>query len=162
MYLQRLLRTLQVIPQSPKQQPSTMPYLSNNKPEDFDKYFKESEFNIDGVTVYDKMDPLMIYLLVQLRKNTGLPIVPTSTDRSPEKNKAVGGSKYSRHLKGQAVDFICDNSSDRAIFVREALLLGLTVGVMKTALHVDMRAYDNSKRKLNPDKVILFHYYGRY
>ena len=139
-----------------------MPSLSNNKPKDFDKYFKESEFKMDNEIVYDKMDPLMIWLLVQLRKNTGLPMVLTSTYRSPAKNAAVGGSKFSRHLKGQAIDFICDNSSDRAIFIREALLLGLTVGVMKNALHIDMRAYDNPNRKFNPDKLILFHYYGRY
>ena len=136
-----------------------MPYLSNVKPKDFDKYFKESEFHIDGVTVYNKMDPLMIYLLVQLRKNANIPMRLTSTYRSPEKNKAVGGSSKSRHLKGQAIDFVVNNSRDRAVFIREALLLGLTVGVMKNAIHIDMRAYDNPQRKLEEDRVIVFHYY---
>jgi zinc D-Ala-D-Ala carboxypeptidase len=35
------------------------------------------------------------------------PVIVTSGYRSPEVNKAVGGSIYSEHMIGSAVDFIC-------------------------------------------------------
>lgn len=35
------------------------------------------------------------------------PILVTSGYRSPEVNRAVGGARFSEHLTGSAVDFIC-------------------------------------------------------
>ncbi len=37
----------------------------------------------------------------------GRPIIVTSGYRSPEVNRAVGGSRHSEHMTGSAVDFIC-------------------------------------------------------
>lgn len=45
-------------------------------------------------------------LLQPLRERIGKPFTITSGYRSPELNKAVGGSKTSQHNKGQAVDFV--------------------------------------------------------
>lgn len=42
----------------------------------------------------------------EVRKLLGTPILISSGYRSPEVNKAVGGSKNSQHTQGQAVDFI--------------------------------------------------------
>ncbi len=47
-------------------------------------------------------------LLEQVRALLGAkPIVVTSGYRSPEVNRAVGGSTHSEHMTGSAADFIC-------------------------------------------------------
>lgn len=140
-------------------------YLSNSnfrKPTtaDLQGLFVKDEFLMDSEVVFDKMHPLMIYLLVQLRKRTGIPMILNSTYRSPEKNRRVGGARNSRHLKGQAVDFRVNSSKDRATFIKEALNLGLSVGVMRNALHVDIRAFDTPGIKFDESKQVVFHYYN--
>lgn len=42
-----------------------------------------------------------------LREHFGVPIRINSFFRSPELNKAIGGSKTSQHCKGQAIDMSC-------------------------------------------------------
>jgi len=37
----------------------------------------------------------------------GKPVLVSSAYRSPELNKAIGGSKNSQHMSGEAVDFTC-------------------------------------------------------
>ena len=53
-------------------------------------------------------------LLQPLRDAFGSPIKITSGYRSVEVNKAVGGSKYSQHTKGEAVDIVTNDN--KAIF----------------------------------------------
>lgn len=45
--------------------------------------------------------------LEAIRIRLGAPIIVSSGYRSPDLNKAVGGSKTSAHMDGDAVDFIC-------------------------------------------------------
>lgn len=52
-------------------------------------------------------------VLDPLREEYGRPIIVTSGYRSPKLNKLVGGTKYSAHLDGRAVDILS------AGFVRE-------------------------------------------
>ena len=53
------------------------------------------------------------------------------------------------HLKGRAVDIIVTQADTRAKVIRAALELGLSVGVMRDALHLD-----------NREGQIVFHYYN--
>lgn len=46
-------------------------------------------------------------MLEDVRRLLGKPITISSGYRSPELNKAIGGSASSQHCKGQAADFIC-------------------------------------------------------
>lgn len=43
----------------------------------------------------------------RVREILGNPIIVTSGYRSPLVNKIVGGSPYSAHMSGHAVDFVC-------------------------------------------------------
>lgn len=114
------------------------------------RYFKPQEFKMDGVVVFDKMDPGFLKKLDECRHQSGVSMSPSSSFRTPEKNKAVGGSFYSLHLLGRAVDVPVSNGSDRCKIVRAALSLGLSVGIMENAIHLDDR-----------EDQILFHYYGK-
>lgn len=45
--------------------------------------------------------------LERIRLLLGAPIIITSGYRCPELNEAVGGSKFSQHMAGEAADIIC-------------------------------------------------------
>jgi uncharacterized protein YcbK (DUF882 family) len=109
--------------------------------------FKEKEFVMGGVNVFNLMCPTFLNKLDQLRDLVREPLIITSSYRSEEYNKAIGGSPKSQHLIGNAVDLSCTNSTLRHKIVMEATSLGLSVGINDTFVHVD-----------NRDKPILFLY----
>ena len=115
------------------------------------RYFTPEEFHIDGTGVIDKMNGEFLTKLDEFRHRLGEAVKITSSYRSPEKNAAVGGVKNSFHMLGRAVDIVCPTSQYRAKALKVALEMGLTVGIMNTALHLDDRA-----------EQIVFHYYTRY
>lgn len=112
------------------------------------KHFSPSEFTMDGKVVFDKMDTAFLALLDQCRELAGVPFIISSCYRTPSKNRKVGGSVGSLHLKGRAVDVICTMGETRAKIMKAAMELGLSVGVMPNALHLDDR-----------EDQIVFHYY---
>jgi uncharacterized protein YcbK (DUF882 family) len=114
-------------------------------------FFKPAEFNLDGVPVIDKMNSAFLLIIVELRRRCGFPFVLNSTWRSAEKNRKVGGAKDSMHLKGRAVDIAVGNGTQRAILLKMALEMGLSVGIMVNAVHVD-----------NREDQTAFHYYDKY
>lgn len=115
------------------------------------KYFKESEFLMDGSQVFDKMDADFLKALDFVRESADVPFKINSSYRSPAKNRAVGGSPGSMHLLGRAVDIEARTGEIRAKIVDAALAYGLTVGIMENAIHID-----------NRENQILFHYYAKY
>jgi len=105
------------------------------------RYFTRDEFVMGGENVFDKMDGIFLETLDELRHMVGEPLRITSSYRSPAYNKGIGGAPKSMHLQGRAVDISCTNSHSRMIILKEALNLGLTVGVAGTFLHIDDRDY---------------------
>ena len=102
-------------------------------------HFKHYEFMMGNKNVYDKMDSNLLALLEVLRDNVGQALTITSSYRSPEYNKSIGGASRSQHLTGNAVDLSCKNGILRSKIVFQALKLGLTVGVAKSFIHIDNR-----------------------
>ena len=92
-----------------------------------------------GLVVFDKMDPDFLERLDALRDMYGKPMVITSSWRSPHYNRSINGAPRSKHLEGIAVDIACTNGHDRLEIVDTALMLGFTIGVGKTFLHLDTR-----------------------
>lgn len=115
------------------------------------RYFNPEEFTMDGKTVFQQMDAGFLSLLDECRHIAGVSFKITSSFRTKAKNKAVGGSPNSMHLFGRAVDIVAADGVTRMKIARAALSLGLTVGVMENAVHLD-----------NRDEQILFHYYAKY
>jgi len=103
------------------------------------KYFSETEFVMGDEVVFDMMDADLLERLDALREAVNEPLYITSSYRDEDYNNAVGGSSTSMHLKGRAVDLACNNGTLRGKIVKNALNLGLTVGVAKTFVHVDNR-----------------------
>jgi uncharacterized protein YcbK (DUF882 family) len=101
-----------------------------------------------GRDVSDHMNPEFLIKLDTCRDMCGFPFVVTSSYRSPEDNRRVGGSPGSMHLKGRAVDIRVSDGAMRWAVVKAAISLGLSVGVMRDALHLDDR-----------EGPIVFHYY---
>ena len=117
------------------------------------EFFSPHEFIMGGKPVFDKMNADFLIKIDQLRRVLGKPINILSSYRDPVYNKKIGGVKRSFHLLGRAVDIKCLTSQYRAKVIKHALNLGLTVGVMRTALHIDNRNVEDQK---------VFHYYPRY
>ena len=102
-------------------------------------FFKESEFKMGGERVFDKMDKDFLVKLDELRGYVGQPLIITSSYRSLEYNKAIGGAKRSMHMKGKAVDVVCLEGKFRRDIVHNALKLGLTCGIASNFIHLDDR-----------------------
>lgn len=64
------------------------------------------------------IDDLVTNVLDRLRSEWGRPIIVTSGYRCKELNAAVGGARYSQHLKGQAADIVSDDFEAFRRFVR--------------------------------------------
>ena len=60
-------------------------------------------------------------VLDPVRRNFGVPFSPSSGFRSPELNKAIGGSQYSQHLEGKAADIEIPgvNNLTLAVWIRD-------------------------------------------
>ena len=59
--------------------------------------------------VMEHLDDLVTNVLDRLRGEWGRPIIVTSGYRCKELNAAVGGTRNSQHLKGQAADIVSDD-----------------------------------------------------
>lgn len=114
------------------------------------RYFKPSDFKMDGQDVSGFMNQDFLIKLDTCRHLAGVPFVVTSSYRTIQKNKSVGGAPNSMHLHGRAVDIVCTDGATRYKIVQAALSLGLSVGIMERAIHIDDR-----------DTPTLFHYYSR-
>lgn len=113
------------------------------------KYFGKHEFIMHSQNVYNKMSMWFLKKLDKLRHEFGLPMVLSSSYRSPSYNDVVGGKPKSMHLKGRAVDIDASRYSgaQKAKLVKLALEMGFSVGVSKDMIHLDDR-----------DNQILFGY----
>lgn len=102
-------------------------------------YFDESEFVCNGEPCFEKMDKHFISQLDRARSFTTTPFTITSSWRSKEHNKKVGGSSTSSHLKGLACDISAKTSSDKYNIIRALLRANFTrIGIAKTFIHVDL------------------------
>ena len=111
------------------------------------------------------MNVLLLTAWAHWRERRGSAIHIESGYRCPKHNRAVGGSKNSRHLFGMALDISKVEGSNRALGFMDPDLLGELmacgfngIGRSKTQLHVDVRdrAYfwrylDDGKRMHDAD-----------
>ncbi len=91
------------------------------------KYFEESEFN-----EFNKMDPVLLAMLDDLREEYGYPIKLTSTYRSPDHPIEAKKSKPGEHAYGAAVDIACVGGEATFKLVKAAIEIGFTrIGISR-------------------------------
>lgn len=71
------------------------------------------------------------------------PIKINSWYRDPASNRAVGGAKYSRHMSGDAVDFVVTGVSPYTVYARLNSWWGSRGGLASSSIftHIDARGY---------------------
>lgn len=91
------------------------------------KYFEESEFS-----EFDKMNPVLLTMLDDLREEYGYPIKLTSTYRSPDHPIEAKKSKPGEHAYGAAVDIACVGGEATFKLVKAAIEVGFTrIGISR-------------------------------
>ena len=71
--------------------------------------------NTPSPDVVANLERLAKTILQPARELLGRPMIVTSGYRSPEVNRAVGGSTHSQHMMGQAADFIVPGMTAREV-----------------------------------------------
>lgn len=97
------------------------------------------------------IDPKLMKVMVAVREEFGPVIIKRFPEdvqshaacRCPKRNKEVGGSKTSYHMKGMAIDFHCTEEPDNekiANWIDENCLHGEGgIGIYTSFIHVDTR-----------------------
>jgi uncharacterized protein YcbK (DUF882 family) len=103
------------------------------------KYFKVEDFECKE-TGENEISVAFIHALDQLRAACGFPFIVNSGYRSKEhsveKRKPNGGGT---HTRGIAADIRVSGGAQRMAIVKHASAMGMSVGVAKTFVHVDIR-----------------------
>lgn len=106
------------------------------------KNFKVKEFACS-----DGSDPVfiaaeLVEVLQKIRTHFGKSVTITSAYRTPAKNKAVGGTKYSQHLYGMAADIKVSGVSPKKVAAYAEKLLPKSggIGTYSTFTHIDVRS----------------------
>ncbi|TLD84250.1 D-Ala-D-Ala carboxypeptidase family metallohydrolase [Helicobacter trogontum] len=81
-------------------------------------YFQEKEFRCKCCGKLPKGMPPdeLVDVLVEIREHFGKPLIINSPYRCPENNKRNNGASRSRHLVGDAVDFIIKDVPTKEVF----------------------------------------------
>ena len=114
-------------------------------------YFSLDEFKCKcgkGCLPPQGIDPQLIAVLNEARKDAGTPIYITSGYRCPDHNRACGGATKSYHMTGKAADVYSDDFDVhqlkailKAAMVRLGVQGGLQEYVEQEFVHVDTRGY---------------------
>lgn len=107
-------------------------------------FFKPEEFSCncnydDCIESENFMDERFLELIFKIRASTDIPMVITSAYRCNRHNRQVGGVKNSYHTKGLAIDVRVTDSYQRYELVEAAIAHGLSVGVYRNFLHLELR-----------------------
>ena len=102
------------------------------------KYFKIEDFDCKE-TGENEISVDFIHALDQLRAACNFPFIVTSGYRSKEHSVEKRKAKAGTHASGIAADIKVSGGAQRLSIVKHASAMGMSVGVAKTFVHVDIR-----------------------
>jgi uncharacterized protein YcbK (DUF882 family) len=102
------------------------------------KYFKIEDFDCKE-TGENEISVNFIHSLDQLREACKFPFVVTSGYRSKEHSVEKRKQNPGTHAQGIAADIKVSGGAQRMAIVKHASAMGMSVGVAKTFVHVDIR-----------------------
>ena len=108
--------------------------------ENVGKHFKVKEFACKDGSQGVFIDSYLVAILDIIRKQVGKPVQINSGYRTPTRNRAVGGAKYSYHMRGMAADIRVDGHSSKEV-AKYADRIMVTGGVIRYTnfTHIDVR-----------------------
>lgn len=113
--------------------------LKNDGEKNITKNFKVKEFACKDGSDEIIIDIELANKLQLLREEVGRAIVITSGYRTEAYNKKVGGAFNSYHIKGMAVDVICNGYTSIRLAVKAAQMGFKGIGIYKNFTHLDIR-----------------------
>lgn len=106
-----------------------------------------ANFRVREFACTDGSDPIfidseLVAVLQKIRTHFGKSVTITSAYRTPTKNKACGGSPYSRHQYGMAADIKISGVAPKKVAAYAETLLKNKggIGIYSTFTHIDVRA----------------------
>ena len=102
------------------------------------KYFKIEDFACKE-TGENEISVDFIHALDQLRAACNFPFIVTSGYRSKEHSVEKRKQNPGTHAQGIAADIKVSGGAQRLSIVKHASAMGMSVGVAKTFVHVDIR-----------------------
>lgn len=105
------------------------------------KYFKVREFACKDGSQVVFIDDYLVSILDILRNQVGKPVYINSGYRTPTRNKAVGGGKYSYHMRGMAADIRVNGMTAKEIANKLNAIIPDECGIIvySTWVHIDTR-----------------------
>lgn len=105
-----------------------------------------TNFRVKEFACTDGSDPIfiapeLVKVLQKIRDHFGVTVTITSAYRTPNRNKAVGGTTYSQHLYGVAADIKVKGVSPKKVaqYAEKLLPNKGGIGTYSTFTHVDVR-----------------------
>lgn len=110
---------------------------------EFTRYFERTGNSYPPRRIWPNILPTM-HVLDDLREELGVPILLTSTYRSPEYNRRVGGAARSQHMEFRAADIQATGTSPQRVFdtlkmFRSQGRFAGGLGRYNTFTHIDTR-----------------------
>ena len=105
------------------------------------QHFKVREFACKDGSQVVFVDDYLISILDILRNQVGKPVYINSGYRTPTRNKAVGGAKYSYHMRGMAADIRINGMTAKEIANKLNAIIPDECGIIvySTWVHIDTR-----------------------
>lgn len=106
------------------------------------QHFKVREFACKDGSQVVFIDSYLVSILDILRNQAGKPVIINSGYRTPARNKAVGGAKYSYHMRGMAADIRIEGMTAKEIANKlNAIVPNDECGIIvyNTWVHIDTR-----------------------
>lgn len=105
------------------------------------QHFKVREFACRDGSQVVFVDDYLVSILDILRNQVGKPVHINSGYRTPARNKAVGGTKYSYHMRGMAADIRIEGMTAKEIAnkLNKIIPLGCGIIVYSGWVHIDTR-----------------------
>lgn len=106
------------------------------------QHFKVREFACQDGSQVVFIDSYLVSILDILRNQAGKPVIINSGYRTPARNKAVGGAKYSYHMRGMAADIRINGMTAKEIANKlNAIVPNDECGIIvyNTWVHIDTR-----------------------
>ena len=108
-------------------------------PNDISKYFSRHEFACKCGCGYDDINMGLVAKIDNIRSLYRSPISISSGCRCINYNTQIGGEDNSAHIRGMAVDIICNSSRERFMFLYLAILHDFKrIGTGSNFVHLDL------------------------